>query len=561
MKIIKKLFIGFICSVFSMLSVSAHELYDINMVVTLNNDGSAHFVETWTMKTETDNFTEFYKSYGTFRNEKIVNFKVKDENREYTFISDWNINGSFSSKQYKNGFNYTDEGTELCWGISDYGNKVYTLEYDIQNLIFNTQDAQVFYMQLIVPNAFSKATSFNITVKGPYEYPDTLDVWAYGAKAYAYVYDGVISSSNTEDKKLGKDDYLVLLIKFPLSTFITENEYDEYNDFESVFDRAEEGKFAHDYGKKSVKTIVDFIVVLLPYIGVIITLIFVIVGSGSKYKFGTAGNKVNMKEINMFRDIPCKKDVFRAYFIAKAYKLNNKDTDFLGTLLLKWLNEDIIKIQKENVKKLFGTKEVTSIEFKENRFEVSVEQEMHDMMMKSSGDGILQSDEFEKYATKNYSKVLSWFDDVEVYGRNLYEKEGLVNKDKGKYLINDLVKQDAIELAGLKKYLLHFASMNEKEAIEVKLWKEYLMYAQIFGIANKVAKQFERLYPEVIEQLSNENFTISDMMLLNNFSNNVVSAASTARSRAESYSSGGGGFSSGGGGGGSFGGGGSAGGR
>ncbi len=561
MKILKKLLIGFICSVFSMLSVSAHELYDINMVVTLNNDGSAHFVETWTMKTETDNLTEFYKSYGTFRNEKIVNFKVKDENREYTFVSDWNINGSFSSKQYKNGFNYTDEGTELCWGISDYGNKVYTLEYDIQNLIFNTQDAQVFYMQLIVPNAFSKATSFNITVKGPYEYPDTLDVWAYGAKAYAYVYDGVISSSNTEDKKLGKDDYLVLLVKYPLSTFITENEYDEYDDFKSVFDRAEEGKFAHDYGKKSVKTIVDFIVALLPYIGAIITFIFVIVGSGSKYKFGTAGNKINMNEINMFRDIPCKKDVFRAYFIAKAYKLNNKDTDFLGTLLLKWLNEDIVKIQKENVKKLFGTKELTSIEFKENRFEVSVEQEMHDMMMKSSGDGILQSDEFEKYATKNYSKVLSWFDDVEVYGRNLYEKDGLVNKDKGKYLINDLVKQDAIELAGLKKYLLHFASMNEKEAIEVKLWKEYLMYAQIFGIANKVAKQFERLYPEVIEQLSNENFTILDMMLLNNFSNNVVSAASTARSRAESYSSGGGGFSSGGGGGGSFGGGGSVGGR
>lgn len=561
MKIMKKLFIGFMCFVFSMLSVSAHELYDINMVVTLNNDGSAHFVETWTMKTETDNFTEFYKSYGTFRNEKIVNFKVKDESREYTFVSDWNINGSFSSKQYKNGFNYTDEGTELCWGISDYGNKIYTLEYDIQNLIFNTQDAQVFYMQLIVPNAFSKATSFNITVKGPYEYPDTLDVWAYGAKAYAYVYDGVISSSNTEDKKLGKDDYLVLLVKYPLSTFITENEYDEYNDFESVFDRAEEGKFAHDYGKKNIKTILDFIVALLPYIGVMVALIFAIKGSGSKYKFGTAGNKINMKEINMFRDIPCKKDVFRAYFIAKAYKLNNKDTDFLGTLLLKWLNEDIIKIQKENVKKLFGTKEVTSIEFKENRFEVLVEQEMHDMMMKSSGDGILQSDEFEKYATKNYRKVLSWFDDVEVYGRSLYEKEGLINKDKRKYLINDLVKQDAIELAGLKKYLLHFASMNEKEPIEVKLWKEYLMYAQIFGIANKVAKQFERLYPEVIEQLSSEGFTISDMVLLNTLSNNVVSAASVARSRAESYSSGGGGFSSGGGGGGSFGGGGSAGGR
>ena len=41
--------------------------------------------------------------------------------------------------------------------------------------------------------------------------------------------------------------------------------------------------------------------------------------------------------------------------------------------------------------------------------------------------------------------------------------------------------------------------MNEKEAIEVNLWDMYLIYAQIFGIADKVAKQFKKLYPNEIE--------------------------------------------------------------
>ena len=93
-----------------------------------------------------------------------------------------------------------------------------------------------------------------------------------------------------------------------------------------------------------------------------------------------------------------------------------------------------------------------------------------------------------------------------------------------------------------------------KEAIEVKLWDEYLMFAYLFGIADKVAKQFKNLYPEYIENLDNIDF--DTIIFLNTISVRSVSAANTARSRAQSYSSGGGGFSSGGGGGGSFGGGG-----
>ena len=106
-------------------------------------------------------------------------------------------------------------------------------------------------------------------------------------------------------------------------------------------------------------------------------------------------------------------------------------------------------------------------------------------------------------------------------------------------------------MAGLKKFFNEFENMTDKEAIEVQLWEEYLMYAQIFGVADKVAKQFKKLYPDVINDYDYDSF-----IYINSFSHTGVNAASAARSRAESYSSGGGGFSSGGGGGGSFGGGG-----
>ena len=83
------------------------------------------------------------------------------------------------------------------------------------------------------------------------------------------------------------------------------------------------------------------------------------------------------------------------------------------------------------------------------------------------------------------------------------------------------------------------------------------MYAQIFGIADRVAKEFEKLYPEGFKELG---YDYSDFVFIHAFSDNSMRVATTAKERAASYSSGGGGFSSGGGGGGSFGGGGGGGG-
>ena len=108
-----------------------------------------------------------------------------------------------------------------------------------------------------------------------------------------------------------------------------------------------------------------------------------------------------------------------------------------------------------------------------------------------------------------------------------------------------------MELSGLKNFLNEFSNIKDRESIEVKLWDEFLIYAQIFGIAKKVADEFKKLYPDIIT-----DETYDDIIFIHTISYKGVNAASVARDRANSYSSGGGGFSSGGGGGGSFGGGG-----
>ena len=175
------------------------------------------------------------------------------------------------------------------------------------------------------------------------------------------------------------------------------------------------------------------------------------------------------------------------------------------------------------------------------------------MIKEASKDEILQEKEFEKWCSKNYSKILNWFDKVLDSERDLLISEGTIEMQevpvmkvfkKKKYVVNASLMEEAKELAGLKNFLEEFTLIKEREPIEVNLFEDYLIFAQILGIAKKVASQFKKLYPEIIE---NYNYDFDDVFLLYTISNSGISSANTARSRAESYSSGGGGFSSGGG--------------
>lgn len=109
-----------------------------------------------------------------------------------------------------------------------------------------------------------------------------------------------------------------------------------------------------------------------------------------------------------------------------------------------------------------------------------------------------------------------------------------------------------------KKFLVDFGRFSEKELPEIVLWERYLVYASIFGIADKVGKTMKLKFNEINTQV-NDTRLFTDYMMWSHLSrcvnttiNNSVSVAHTNVARAVSStnsSSGGfgGGFSSGGG--------------
>ena len=128
--------------------VSANSIKNIDMDVYIDNNGNAVITEVW--KTNLTEGTEGYKTYKNMGNSKISNFSVVDETgKEYETLSSWNTNASFNSKAYKSGVHYITDGVELCWGISSYGNKTYTLKYNVSNIVTKYTDTQGIYFNFI----------------------------------------------------------------------------------------------------------------------------------------------------------------------------------------------------------------------------------------------------------------------------------------------------------------------------------------------------------------------------------------------------------------------------
>ena len=54
----------------------------------------------------------------------------------------------------------------------------------------------------------------------------------------------------------------------------------------------------------------------------------------------------------------------------------------------------------------------------------------------------------------------------------------------------------AKKLLGFKKFLEEFTLSNERHAYEVNLWKDYLIYATLFGCGEQVRKDMKQINPE-----------------------------------------------------------------
>mgnify|MGYP000866506618 CR=1 FL=1 len=551
----KKISLSLILFFINILNINAYSdtIDKIEMNIFIDDYGTAEVTEVWT--TEVASGTENYKVYQNLETSKIYDFTVTDETGiTYQFLEDWDLNASREQKKYKNGIVNTANGVELCWGVGDFGNRVYTLNYKISNFVQEYNDAGAIYFGLISYDMNPTPKDFEITITSNYDFKEVeAKVWAYGYEGIADIIDGKIVLK--EPNNFVSSDYVVLLVELPKGLFKTS---DYINDsFDNLFDKAEQGVISNS----ELNPILDILAVIFAFL---INILFIVL----VFMLASIDNKKRAKKIrlpkwssaNYFRDIPCQKDIFKAYVIGKESGLVTTDSNLIGAVLLKWLKEKKITFVQHEPG-LLSKKEKNVIDLSQPFYsDNAYETELHNMLLEAAKDNkLLESKEFSKWYTRKYGTIHKWFRNIEGNVKNNFKNEGLITEKTEKSLkvipykvevYSRELKQEAINFQGLKKFLKEFTSIDEKKIITVHLWEEYLIFAQLLGIAKEVAKEFKKLYPEIVEMSDLNTNNINNIIVYNDIIRTTERRISARRS------SGGGGFSSSGGGGGSRGGGG-----
>jgi len=528
-------------------TAKANTLESINTTVNIDENGNGHVTEIW--KLDADEGTESYHSFGNMEDRKITNFSVMRDGIPYTNLTNWNIDWSKSQKANKNGINYTDDGLELCWGI-EYGLHTYIVNYTIENLVWQYENNQVLYFAFLPQDMDPAPKSFSLTIKGNQDFSN-LKYSSYGFDSTNSINNGqIIFKSNG---KMNSNEYVVALVGFPNGTFtptITKAET-----YEDVADEALEGAKLNER-QSLIDTMLLFGFIIL-FAGVFIFVLVLVIRSQDRYD---ETEFIIPKDINNFRDIPFDKDIMQAYFIGQRKNIMKRE-NLMGAILLKWIKEEQIKMIPTEGGKLDFNKndnyylDLTNLQKADNK----AEEALKNMLLEAADNNTLTPKQFKKWCQKHYEKVNKWLENNIDISRDILIEKGYIEKSKENYTKNKTrtvykltpkLAEEFIKLKGLKKFLEDMTLIDEKKAIEVHMWDEYLIFAQSFGIADKVAKQFKDFHP--VEYNDNMIY-YNNYIWINTFTLSSISAARNAASAASSggsFSGGGmssGGFSSGGG--------------
>ncbi len=238
----------------------------IDMDVSIDANGTAHIKEVW--QASVYQGTEGYRPYGNLGACEITDFSVSDDlGNHYELQDHWDTDGFFVDKREKCGIVYYNDKLELCWGITKYGNRTYTLTYNITNIINQYTDAQGLYFSFIPEQMEQRPANASVFI-----HTDALKLNESNSKIWAFGYpNGTIMFENggvrmDSHGALPSSHYMTALIQFPDRTFSTA--VDQNAPFNDAYKDAEK-----DAITPATIRYYDYILFALPFVLLIVSFV------------------------------------------------------------------------------------------------------------------------------------------------------------------------------------------------------------------------------------------------------------------------------------------------
>ena len=534
----KKTILAILLSVIAsgLIQAQKQEVRDIDITMSLSDKGSVIFNEYWDINTGS-NSTEWYLVRENLGDIIIPKLTVLDAETGAKFedIGEWDVNRTLDEKAGKSGIVHKDGGVELCWGIAPRGDRKFDAIYSMVKAMKSLNDYDMLHLQVVSPGLSTPPQHVRITVRSQDVQLDTSNTraWGFGFEGTTTFTDSTIVFESS--RSLRTDDSAIILLRFnkgmfqPLST--------QEKDFQEVLDVALKGaKFADDPQEDNPWA--SFLAFLLTggFVYFLFIRPFVKMFKNSSSKVSKRDKRkllgVKLDDVDWFRDIPMDGDLQMADYVLTRLGEKGSANNLPLAEILRMIYRGNLDVTSELNGKI-------DISFSANGANGlgGAHKAFYNMLKEAAGsDNILQDKEFSRWASSHESRVYNWSLDSSTEGSSKFGSKGFKKGDK----FSEAGQVAARELIGLRKFLNDFTLIGQRETIEAGLWKEYMVYAALFGIADKVAKQLKDIDPKFFERTFSYDYkTFSNVLTSSQSISRYLGNAITNASRPVYYSSGG----------------------
>lgn len=517
----------------------------IRINAVLQSDGSAVITEVWNVR-GVHSGTEYYKALYNMDNMSVHSFTVKDESgTQYKTLENWNTKRSREEKAGTCGIQKTADGYELCWGIGEYGNHQYTIQYTLDGLVKDYGDYAGFYHQFVSElSSAPEAVTIRVRMADETLTENNARIWGYGFPGDVKIADNGTLTATTNEA-LDDSNRVNLLCRFDKALFPQAAKADMT--FEDLQKNAEDE---------------DSPLVFYLLIGIFVVLIgggiaaFVFFYSRFKLTDGTTIRLPAREKIELTWSTPYGGSIPAVYTAMEMLHKWISCDKLMAAYLIHWQKAGYIRIEErenqQNKKKpekeeviIFHPEEIPSSDIEKALYAI--------LSVGADEDGILWSTEMEKRAQKLYDKLTEWAKTVKSEGEKELIRLGAADKDKNGFLRFTASGFDqAVRMIGFQKYLIGMKLQQKDGLAPRELWGDYLVFAALFDIGEQVLNSMKALDPAYFETFSgmygcNSYHMMYFMTMTNHISNTAVPNTNGTGGAAGSI--GGGGFSGGGGGG------------
>ncbi|MBO4597725.1 MAG: DUF2207 domain-containing protein [Bacteroidaceae bacterium] len=566
----KAVVLTLLLAVLSPLNALASKVKNLEIDVVIYRDGNAYVEERWDIDIDdSDAKSEWYVKHkaqpGMVIDYLLVEGYIPGKKglQQFETLGSWDLDASREEKTGKCGIH---NGDEICWGFGDYGRHQYVVRYSLSNLVQSYDTNDGFNHCFVDMNCEIEKASVTI-------WPDSIDIseantrrWAFGYQGNIDFVDGCVVA--TPNETIGNGKRIIVMLEFDKGLFEPamkasktwaerKQEALDGSDFPSDDDDWD----FWDYVIAFVfiilcligRFLLDMLVNLLLYIlgGILMMLWWII--SLAPLRLYYRRKRIGIAEGRYYREVNPEWSLVenRSLINELSYFSTMSDENLLGAIILRLISRGDISIVKEKWKgKLTDMMKIerpVKHVSKELTGDDKICEQVLRMLTQASGnDLILQPKEFEKWGKSHYTTIKEIVD---------AQKEDATD---------EYINKNGADVFGLKAFLKDFSLLNERGIMEVKLWDDYMVYAQFFGIADKVMAEMKKLNPEYMSmsnlaknlELADEGFTDVWTDVIHTGVSEAIDAhdkkSSSSSSGFSSWSSsgGGGGCSGGGGGGG-----------